>query len=89
MKKITAILTFFIASTALSDITVPVGQQGDDSTDVPTHGQKMDEVLDTFGEPIEEHATVGEPPITRWDYDAFIVVFEHETVIQAVKKQSN
>lgn len=89
MKKITAILTFFIAATAFSDITVPVGQQGDDSIDVPTHGQKMHEVLDTFGEPTEEHATVGEPPITRWDYDEFIVVFEHETVIQAVKKQSD
>lgn len=89
MKKITALFAFFIATTAFADITVPVGQQGEESTDVPIHGQKMDEVLNTFGEPTKEHATVGEPPITRWDYDEFIVVFENETVIQSVKKHTN
>jgi hypothetical protein len=29
---------------------------------------------------------VGEPPITRWDYDKFVVVFEYNRVIHSVTK---
>ena len=30
------------------------------------------------------HPTVGQPPITRWDYNGFAVFFEHDRVIDAV-----
>src|SRR3984893_17966609 len=48
----------------------------------------MDEVGKHFGAPVACHPTVGgaphQPPITRWDYSAFSVFFEHDRVIHAV-----
>jgi len=71
---------------ASADVIVPVGQQGSSTTELPEQGQKLEMVLEQFGDPKVEHNTVGEPPITRWDYEDFIVVFEDDTVIQAVRK---
>lgn len=50
----------------------------------PSGGMKMEEVQRKFGEPTKRHATVGKPPITRWDYPQFSVFFEGDRVIHAV-----
>lgn len=50
----------------------------------PTRGMTMSEVESRFGEPREKHPAVGQPPITRWDYDNFSVFFEYEYVLHAV-----
>lgn len=50
----------------------------------PKAGMSMAAVESTYGTPSERHGAVGQPPITRWDYPAFSVYFEHETVIHAV-----
>jgi len=50
----------------------------------PKAGMSMDKVEAQFGMPIEKHAAVGEPPITRWDYPTFSVYFEYQLVIHAV-----
>jgi hypothetical protein len=54
------------------------------SIDVPQRGSTMAQVEARYGAPREKHAAVGKPPITVWDYDGFIVYFEHEYVIHAV-----
>ena len=53
----------------------------------PKSGMTMDNVEKSFGEPAQKHAAVGQPPITRWDYPAFSVYFEHDRVIHAVAKR--
>ena len=50
----------------------------------PKRGSTMTDVEKQFGTPVTRHATVGEPPITRWDYPQFAVVFERDRVIDAV-----
>lgn len=50
----------------------------------PTRGMSMAGVRDAFGEPNTEHPAVGEPPITRWDYDRFSVFFEYDKVLHSV-----
>lgn len=55
----------------------------------PAKGSPMATVLRKYGEPSARHAPVGggsrrQPPITRWDYPAFSVFFEHEHVVDAV-----
>ncbi len=50
----------------------------------PNRGSSMATVQGRFGEPTNRHATVGEPPITRWDYPQFSVYFEHDKVLHAV-----
>jgi hypothetical protein len=64
-------------------------QVRDSHVDVPKRGLTMDEVEKQFGTPVTRHPAVGgasaqQPPITRWDYNAFSVVFERDRVIDAV-----
>jgi len=53
---------------------------------VPVRGASMKTVESQFGAPETRHATVGSPPITRWDYAAFSVFFEHDHVIHSVAR---
>lgn len=66
-------------------LTIPIGQQGADLTEVPQKGQSKRSVLERFGLADEEHPTVGKPPITRWDYREFSVYFEYDHVIDSVR----
>jgi hypothetical protein len=50
----------------------------------PNRGATMQAVEQKFGKPSQRHATVGQPPITRWDYPGFAVFFEKDRVIHAV-----
>ena len=54
------------------------------SAELPRRGASMAQVEERFGEPRARHAAVGQPPITRWDYEGFSVYFEHRHVIHAV-----
>lgn len=51
---------------------------------VPERGANMDSVRAEFGEPQQVHPAVGDPPITRWDYDGYSVFFEYDKVLHAV-----
>lgn len=51
---------------------------------LPVRGMDMANVENVFGSPREKHAPVGEPPITRWDYDGFSVFFEYDKVLHTV-----
>ena len=52
--------------------------------DRPKRGITMGQVEKQFGAPLTRHPTVGQPPITRWDYQNFAVVFERDRVIDSV-----
>jgi hypothetical protein len=54
------------------------------SVDRPTRGMTMASVEERFGAPVAKRETVGSPPITRWEYAHFIVVFEHDRVLHSV-----
>lgn len=56
---------------------------------VPTRGQSQAAVLRQHGEPEQRHATVGDPPITRWDYADFSVVFEGEYVLHSAVRNGS
>ena len=53
----------------------------------PTRGMTQAGVESKFGSPSSVKAPVGEPPITRWEYNNFVVFFEHDRVIHAVLKR--
>ena len=50
----------------------------------PVNGMSAGEVLARFGEPRQRIAPVGNPPISQWVYDAYIVYFERDRVITSV-----
>ena len=80
-----------LASAAVAE-TIVVNDQvqvRDSQVDRPKRGLTMDEVEKRFGAPATRHPAVGgssqqQPPITRWDYNGFTVVFERDRVIDAV-----
>jgi hypothetical protein len=52
--------------------------------DLPTNGLSKSEVETRFGAPSKRHNAVGEPPITRWDYENYSVYFEYDLVLFSV-----
>jgi len=55
-----------------------------DSMQLPPNGLSKRQVQAAFGEPSKIHNPVGDPPITRWDYDGWSVYFEHDLVLNTV-----
>jgi hypothetical protein len=66
-------------------LRIPISQQGVARITMPAHGKQQAQVLQQFGEPRVRHQSVGQPPITRWDYPGFSVYFEYSTVINSVQ----
>lgn len=59
------------------------------SVQLPAKGSTMADVEKQFGEPATKRPTVGggspkQPPITRWDYSGFSVIFEKDRVVDGV-----
>ena len=50
----------------------------------PVRGLDQNSVRAEFGDPLRIVGPVGAPPITRWEYDRFTVVFEHQYVLHSV-----
>lgn len=79
------LLTLSVNASAQAEvIRIPVGQQGLTDVALPNRGDAKLDVLDRFGLADQEHAPVGQPPITRWDYREFSVYFEGNQVINSV-----
>lgn len=56
------------------------------TSDRPVRGMSMDAVQAKWGQPAAQRGAVGEPPISRWEYGDFIVFFEYQRVIHAIRK---
>lgn len=69
-------------STATPSNVNPDG--GGYSIRLPGRGMTMEQVEAKFGPPREKLPDVGDPPITRWNYDGFSVYFEYQYVIDSV-----
>lgn len=67
-------------------IQIPVGQQGQEKQNLarPRTGMSQTQVQEQFGNPLEWTQPVGDPPISKWIYQDFIVVFEYDHVIHSV-----
>jgi len=73
---IAALAVALAAPAALAQANEPAG--------APARGATMQDVGKTLGQPKEVLPAVGDPPITRWVYEAFTVYFEHNRVIHSV-----
>lgn len=70
-----------MAETLAIDGQVTVKPSG---VETPQRGSTMAAVEARFGAPANKSATVGNPPITKWFYPNFVVVFENDKVLHAV-----
>ena len=53
----------------------------------PKAGMTQNGVEAKYGTPVTKRSAVGDPPITRWEYQDFVVYFEYDKVIHAVLKR--
>ena len=53
----------------------------------PSRGMSQTSVRSKYGSPAAVKSPVGDPPISRWEYQDFIVYFEYDKVIHAVAKR--
>lgn len=55
------------------------------AANLPPQGMSMAAVQKSFGTPNTKTKAVGHPPITRWIYPDYTVVFEYKHVVQSVR----
>lgn len=77
-------LSSLYSTSGTADVLLIDSVRSADDRNLPRTGQLMADVRDSWGQPTQEFSAVGEPPITRWDYDGFSVYFEHDHVISSV-----
>jgi hypothetical protein len=78
-----------VTSSLAEEVRVPVGTQADRSeADFPGTGMSQESVRASWGAPLEIQGPVGQPPITQWHYQDFVVYFENDRVIHTVLKQN-
>jgi hypothetical protein len=54
------------------------------AVETPVRGSTKSAVEQKFGAPANKSGAVGNPPITKWFYPNFVVVFENDKVLHAV-----
>jgi hypothetical protein len=70
-----------LAETLAIDGQVAIKASG---VETPQRGSSMEAVEARFGAPANKSSAVGTPPITKWFYPNFVVVFENDKVLHAV-----
>ena len=82
-----ALLSLVVASTAAYADTLIVEGIQQDASQQPARGLKKAAVASKWGDPGAQKGAVGEPPISSWEYDDFVVYFEYDTVLHTVAKR--
>ena len=77
------------SSRTTGDVLLIDSIQSAPTIQTPRNGVSMDSVRQQYGDPISEGAAVGDPPITRWEYEGFSVYFEYDLVLHSVIHHPN
>ena len=85
-KAMTLLLAVMLTSVAAADTLIVDGISPDNPYQ-PGRGATKADVLAELGEPVNRVIAVGEPPISSWEYDGFVVYFEHDYVLHSVAKR--
>jgi hypothetical protein len=72
---------------AVADTLIMDGVQPQDGSQYPLKGSAKSSVSEALGEPVSETQAVGDPPISSWEYDSFVVYFEYDRVLHTVAKR--
>ncbi len=88
LRTITLVALVFGLMTAAHADTLQMDSIATDAdTPRPTRGMTQNNVESRFGSPVSKKAAVGDPPISSWEYQGFVVFFEYNRVIHAVVKR--
>jgi hypothetical protein len=86
LKSAVVAIAFALAAPTFGETLAIDGQLSIKAAGVetPQRGSSMSAVEAKFGAPSNKSSPVGNPPITKWFYPNFVVVFEHDKVLHAV-----
>jgi hypothetical protein len=73
-----------LSAPALADVLIIDEVRQVERMDLPKNGQSKQAIEARFGAPANKQGAVGDPPISRWDYDQYSVYFEHDLVLYSV-----
>ena len=77
-------LLLVFSTPTLADVLLVDSIQSAPAINTPRNGNSMSQVRAQFGNPITEVPAVGDPPISRWEYDGFSVFFENDLALHSV-----
>ena len=82
-------LLLLISGAASADVLIldEVRQVG--KMDLPRNGENKSSIENKFGAPDSRQQAVGDPPISRWDYEQYSVYFEYDLVLYSVLHPGN
>jgi hypothetical protein len=83
MRKVSGHLGLLIIIGSLTLSTVWAAA----ALELPARGIEKTEVESRFGAPLAIEGPVGQPPITKWIYREFAVVFEYDHVVHSYKRE--
>ncbi len=86
---IALVLLFVVAVSAIGQTLMSETQLAQSNESIPSRGMTMQFVESNFGSPSSRRSPIGDPPITRWEYQSFIVYFEYKRVIHSVSKRQS
>ena len=76
-----------LAASASADTLNTAGISAGEDGSRPMRGTTQAQVEAKYGSPVLKVAAVGDPPISRWEYQDFTVYFEYDRVIHAVLRR--
>ncbi len=80
-RIVLALLLALTLQTVSADVLILDEVRQAEQMDLPQNGQSKANIEQKFGAPKQKKPAVGDPPITRWDYDGFNVYFEYDLVL--------
>ena len=80
-------LLLVISAPIHADVLLVDSIQSTPAINTPRNGNNMSQVRAQFGNPVTEVPAVGDPPISRWEYDGFTVFFENDLALHTVIHQ--
>jgi hypothetical protein len=85
-RTLMSLLIFLLVGSApaFADVLLVDSIQSAPGIQTPHNGVNMSQVRQQYGNPVSVYPAVGDPPITRWDYDSFSVFFEYDLVLHSV-----
>lgn len=87
LYKLTVLALFFGLTGIAGADTLNMNDTAARNSVGPVSGTTQANVESAYGSPRAKNAAVGDPPISSWEYDGFIVYFEYDRVIHSVKKR--
>ena len=89
-RALVSLLTLILINSgpALADVLLVDSIQSAPQIQTPRNGLTMSQIRQQYGNPASELPAVGDPPISRWEYDGYSVFFENDLALHTVIHQS-